>query len=181
MCGRYQFKILPSNIGKQIKEKADELSLQYKQGEIFPNDYVLVIIKYKDKLTMKSLRWGILNDHFMINARLETINNNNNNYYKDMKNNRCVVIANGFYEWDKDKNKYYFQTNDEYIYLAAIYNDDNLLIITKDADESMNNIHDRMPIILNQDEMLKYILEDELIITYKELTISNINNEIKLF
>ena len=76
----------------------------------------------------------------------------------------------------------YFTASEDYIYLAAIYNDDHkLLIITKDADKSMSDIHDRMPVIMNQKEMLEYLKGNDIEVSYKELTISNINSEIKLF
>ena len=179
MCGRYEFKILHSSIGKQIKDKADELSLQYKQGEIFPNDYVLVIVPIEDKITMKSMKWGIILNNFIINARLDKINTSS--FYRQMKDNRCAVIANGFYEWDKDKNKYYISTSDEYIYLACIYNSkQELLIITTDAEAKMKDIHHRMPIIMNKDEMLNYLFKGTLKVSDKELIISNRNNELKL-
>lgn len=180
MCGRYEFKILPSSIGRQIKEKAEELSLQYKEGEIFPGDNVLCIVEFKDKITMKSMKWGIIGENFIINARTDKINTSS--FYKNMKNRRCAVIANGFYEWDKDKNKYYFQMECEYMYLAAIFNESQqLLIMTKDADESMKGIHPRMPVIMDQQEMLEYIKNGRISSGFKELIISDRNNEVKLF
>lgn len=173
MCGRYQFNISYSDLSKSIQNQVDNLSLDFKQGEIFPGDDVLVIIPKMDKISLKVMKWGIKdkNKYLQINARIETINNNF--YYRDIVINHCCVIANGFYEWDKDKHKYYFRSDDEFIYLAAIYNNkDELLIITKQADECMNDIHERMPVILNKDEMLKYILNDELSITKKDLIIN---------
>ena len=180
MCGRYEFKILPSKIGIQIKEKAEELSLQYKEGEIFPGDHVLCIVPFREKTTMKSMKWGIVTNNFQINAKSEKINNSS--FYKNMRNNRCGVIANGFYEWDKEKNKYYFDLDEEYMYLAAIYNEKNeLLIVTKEADENMAGIHERMPVIMNMQEMLDYIRNDNKEISKKKLNITNSNNETKLF
>ena len=50
---------------------------------------------------MKSMKWGIVTNNFQINAKSEKINNSS--FYKNMRNNCCGVIANGFYEWDKEK------------------------------------------------------------------------------
>ena len=173
MCGRYQLNISYSDLSKSIQNQVDDLSLDFKQGEIFPGDNVLVIIPKLDKITLKVMKWGIKDKHFRINARIETINNSL--YYRDMLTNHCAVIANGFYEWDKNKHKYYFKTSDEFIYLAALYNkNEEILILTKDADEYMNNIHERMPVIMNKKEMLDYVHNIETDFIKKKLIVNEV-------
>ncbi|MBQ6149145.1 MAG: SOS response-associated peptidase family protein [Oscillospiraceae bacterium] len=180
MCGRYHFGILPGKKGRQIRERAERLNLVYKEGEIFPDDKVLCIIPVEAKIDLSVMKWGIKNKNLQINARSESLADRPS--YREMRNRRCAVICNGFYEWDKDKNKYYVSTDEEYIYLACIFNDKNeLLIITEAADEEFAKVHDRKPLIMNQEEMLKYVHNEDMIFSNKKLSFRREDNEIKLF
>ena len=179
MCGRYEFALKDDKKGRQIKNKAKEMNLVYKQGEIFPGDEVLCIVPKKDKIDLESKKWG-LSSNRQINARIESLRTNP--FYSKMLSNRCAVICNGFYEWDPDKRKHYISSDNEYIYLACIYNDNNeLLIITRDSYSDFKKIHDRIPIIMNQKEMLEYIHGKDIDIAKKDLKISDLDNDIKLF
>ena len=63
----------------------------------------------------------------LINARLETIDEKVS-FKKLIKNFRCVVVADGFYEWKREKKN---------------------LKITEKASENIKEIHHRQPVILN--------------------------------
>ena len=104
MCGRFEFSLKDDKKGKQIKERAEKLNLVYKQGEVFPTDQVLCIIPVENKIDLSVMKWGVNNKSLQINARKESIEDKPS--YKEIKDNRCAVICNGFYEWDKQKNKY---------------------------------------------------------------------------
>ncbi|MAO64846.1 MAG: hypothetical protein CL666_07575 [Balneola sp.] len=78
---------------------------------------------------------------------------------------RCIVPANGFYEWTGSKgNKtphFIYPTQGKLIGFAGIYNDlasedkeadFSYSIITTDPNKVMENIHDRMPVILHPEE-----------------------------
>lgn len=180
MCGRYHFGIIDTPKGKQIKEKAEKLNLVYAQGEIFPTNNVLCVIPNESKIDLASMKWGINSKSLLINARVETINDRPT--YNAIKNNRCAVICNGFYEWDKDKNKYYIDFDEEYMYLACIFNESNeLVILTTSSNSEFSNIHDRMPIIMSQDEMLNYVHQKSDLFVSKNLKIKQVNEDIKLF
>lgn len=180
MCGRYHFNILPDNKGKQIKDRAKKLKLIYKEGEVFPGDNVLCMIPKDSKIDLDVFKWGIKSKTLLINARSETLDEIVT--YKKIKNNRCAVITNGFYEWDKEKNKYFIKYNEKYMYLACIFNEfDELVILTKSSNGDFKRIHDRIPIIMNQEEMIKYIHGEKVDIKNKTLIIDKINQEINLF
>lgn len=180
MCARYEFVLGSDKLSLQIIDKVNELDLSFKQGEVFPSDNILTIIPHDNKVDLKVLKWGIKKDSLQINARQESIKESN--IYNDIKDNRCAIICNGFYEWDKDKNKYYMNTKDNFIYLAGIYNSDNeLLVITRDAPEYFRNIHDRIPVIMNKDEMIKYLQNIDEDISNKQLNMENKSSQIKLF
>lgn len=180
MCGRFHFGVLPDKKGEQIKQRAEKLNLVYKQGEIFPTDNVLCIIPKESKIDLSVMKWGINSKSLLINARVETIEDRPT--YNGIKNNRCAVICNGFYEWDKQKNKYYINFDEEYMYLACIFNEENeLVILTQASSGEFENIHDRVPIIMNQEEMINYIHSKKDIFEKKKLIINKVDEDMKLF
>ena len=131
MCGRYQFGLSSSNKSNQIKEKAQKLNLVYKQGEIFPTDKVLCIIPIESKIDLSVMKWGINSKSLLINARVETIQDRPT--YNAIKDNRCAVICNGFYEWDKYKNKYYISMRDrDYKWYLFVYDTEKRMWFKED-------------------------------------------------
>jgi len=180
MCGRYSFKLSDSKKGKQISQRAEKLSLIYKEGDIFPGDQVLCMIPSGSKIDLAVMKWGVSSRSFLINARYETLDDRPT--FSEMKDKRCAVISNGFYEWDKDKKKYYVHTSDEFIYLACIFNSRNeLLILTEAADEAFSRVHDRSPIVMDQSEMLRFIHNERGTISKKDLVFEMEEEELKLF
>ena len=180
MCGRFHFGVLPNSKGNQIKQRAEKLNLVYKQGEIFPTDNVLCIIPKESKIDLSVMKWGIESKSLLINARVETIEDRPT--YNAIKNNRCAIICNGFYEWDKQKNKYYISFEEDYMYLACIFNEKNeLVILTQASSGEFAKIHDRVPIIMNQDEMINFIHNRKDVFIKKKLIINRIDEEVKLF
>ena len=178
MCGRYHFGILDNPKGKKIRDRAQKLNLTYKEGEIFPKDKVLVLMPVGSSLDLATKTWGMNLNHFQINARIESIKDKN--FYNKFKNNRCAVLANGFYEWDNEKRKYYIDFKD-YYYLACIYDNDELLIITKEARDSFKKIHDREPLVLDETEVKAYLANKDFNESFKEFDIKPLDTEIKLF
>ena len=73
-------------------------------------------------------------------------------------------------------------TNDEYVYLAGIYNEnDELLIITRQAGDDFSKIHSRIPVLMNRAEMLEYLKGNDKAISDKKLNIERCGEEISLF
>lgn len=86
--------------------------------------------------------------------------------------NRCIVPANGFFEWHGKKgNKtphYIFPKDDDFFGLAGIYSDlspdesasKSYSIITTSPNKLMENIHNRMPVILHPSEFNDWLDPD---------------------
>ena len=124
-------------------------------------------------------RWGLV-PHWaktpkvgykMINARAETAATSNA-YKKALKLRRCLVVADGFYEWavanpeePKRKVPFYFRRADgQPITFAGLYETwwdksrsaepdpesylQTCVIMTTDAGPDMAGVHDRMPVII---------------------------------
>ncbi|NLC97296.1 MAG: SOS response-associated peptidase [Erysipelotrichaceae bacterium] len=179
MCGRYVgFSISNDeeleNLLKEVLIKTNTSTLNYTlktNEEIFPNDVVPVFLLKNNKLQGHPMRWGFIgkDNKLIINTRSETINDLYT--WKDIvKTNRCIIPSNGFYEWNKqEKTKYLFKLeNTENLYMAGLYkifNKDNekfvhFSIITTSSNNSVKDIHNRMPVIIRRDEFDKWLSSD---------------------
>lgn len=99
----------------------------------------------------------------MINARSETASTKPA-FSDALKCRRCLVLADGFYEWQKTgkvKQPYCFEINDgELFAFAGIWDRwkdatgkplETCSILTTTANAVTSSVHDRMPVILNRD------------------------------
>ena len=80
---------------------------------------------------------------------------------KNIKLHRCVVVADGFYEWKRDgkvKTPFYFLREDKkMIFIAGIFEGNQFWLITEKAAENVNEIHQRQPVILNEKDINNYL------------------------
>jgi putative SOS response-associated peptidase YedK len=130
-------------------------------------------------LEVQALRWGLIpswtNDPSvaarMINARAETLSEKPS--YRDrIQTGRCLIIADGYYEWAKDrgtKTPYRFQMKSRKPFVFAGLWDrwekggspiESCTIITTRAAPLASRIHDRMPVILGFDDSLNWIQQN---------------------
>lgn len=103
-----------------------------------------------------------------INARVETVATSG--YFRAaFQKRRCIVPADGWYEWDKTtepKTPHYLtRTDREPIAFAGIYakRDDGRLgcaIITEPARGTSQAVHERMPLILDDDSLDNWLDPD---------------------
>lgn len=102
--------------------------------------------------------------------------------FRNSVENRCLVIANGYYEWQwldskgKEKQKFYIRSKDQEIFaFAGIYatwenpQSKNIVhsysILTTEANDLMSQIHNnkkRMPIVLHSNDQDKWLNGSEL-------------------
>lgn len=76
-----------------------------------------------------------------------------------------MIPSSGFYEWDRYKSKYRFTSADGGILLlAGFYREEQdkprFTILTTEANDSMINIHDRMPLMISRNEISSWIDDD---------------------
>jgi putative SOS response-associated peptidase YedK len=99
----------------------------------------------------------------MINARSETAAEKPS-FRKAFRTRRCLVVADGFYEWQKTKEgkqpyRFGLRSNQPFGF-AGLWERwekegepvESCTILTTDANELMRPIHDRMPVILPKDQ-----------------------------
>lgn len=171
MCGRYYVDDETSREIRKILEQLDNTDLgsdSYKKGEIFPTEKVAILTEDQNNIKPVINKWGFPgfnNKGVLINARSETATEKKT-FRESVLQRRCIIPANGFYEWDKNKNKYYFQRNEsDIIYMAGFYqnfnNENRFMILTTAANDSMSAIHHRMPLILENKEVEDWIFDSQ--------------------
>lgn len=169
MCGRFIFFEVDKIETRfdAIIEKTFNFSPSY---NIAPGQDVPVIIREEKFNKVKLMKWGLTPfwvknlDEFkpFINIRRESFSSKRH-FYKYLKNNRCIIPSNGFYEWKKEgkrKIPYFISLlNQELFSFAGIYDiykdKDNEItsfaIITTEPNAYIKEIHDRMPVILDKE------------------------------
>ena len=131
------------------------------------------------KKILEPVKWGLVPfwakdpkiGYRMINTRAETIAEKPS-FKAAFKYRRCLIPANGFYEWRKsDKQPFYIHLPDyELFTFAGIWEewhhpDGSSLrtcsIITTEPNETMQEIHERMPVILSREDEDKWLKQNE--------------------
>lgn len=166
MCGR--FALFNERETKEIHEIIRELEEKQtgaiKTGEIFPTNRVPVLVKGDENRSVEAATWGF--PHFrgsgvIINARAETAHEKPM-FQKNLAMRRCLIPSTGFYEWARENKKtgqkYLFKRSDDpVLYMAGLFNDfegvRRFVILTMQANESVADIHDRMPLVVLRAEL----------------------------
>ncbi|MDW7651110.1 MAG: SOS response-associated peptidase [Bacillota bacterium] len=168
MCGRYtlvEWEELQERFGVAV---ADKLVPRY---NIAPTQTVPVIIDDNGP-QLKFFRWGLIPfwakdksiGNKLINARAESVHEKNS-FRESFRRRRCLVPADGFFEWKNDgsvKKPFRFTRYDGALFAFAGLWDvwrapegeavGSFTIITTQANELVSPVHDRMPVILNRED-----------------------------
>ena len=177
MCGRFA---LYSSF-QAIKDYADllndidEIDSNY---NIAPGQEISIIINKNQQNILKSYKWGLIPfwakdeniGYKLINTRGETISEKPSFKYA-FQQRRCLIPANGFYEWrKKDKQPFYITLQDRELFSFAgiweIWKSPAgkqiffCSIITTSANKKLSNIHHRMPVILKKDDEKTWLKEN---------------------
>lgn len=171
MCGRFAF-YSPSEATAALFGVDGALAVEPRYN-IAPTQFVAAIRdneQHQRELVM--LRWGLVPfwakdpsiGNRMINARAETVAEKPS-FRAAFKHRRCVVLADGFYEWHREgdvKTPYFISlVNGEPFALAGLWEDwkdrksgeslQTTTLITTTANDFMQPLHHRMPVILQPD------------------------------
>ncbi len=185
MCGRYGISVTREELTEYLNKNYNidilDETIKLPNYNIAPGHNVVSLINDGTKYRVGVLKWGFVpewsNDekigYKMINARSETITSKPA-FSKSFIQRRCIIIADGFFEWYRTtstKTPYYFYLKDKKIFgfagLWTVFNRDDgtklytCTIITTKANTLMQEIHDRMPVILTE-ESAKIWLNPEI-------------------
>ncbi|MGB0743121.1 MAG: SOS response-associated peptidase [Opitutales bacterium] len=161
MCGRFTLHANKQKLAEAIALALPEtLEPEYNIG---PGREVLSLSNDKEAGPRATLmHWGLKTpQNFHINARIETADTSPR-FRESWQHHRCLVPANGFYEWYADgvtKQPYYiYPTDRDLCFLAGLWypasreeQPDICLLLTTEASESIRQVHHRMPVILDMD------------------------------
>jgi putative SOS response-associated peptidase YedK len=190
MCGRFAQVVKHD----QLKKMIDELNIRNNDEQIeinynvAPTQAIAAVMYKREERFLTFFRWGLIpswskepsTQYSMINVRAESILEKKT-FKNALLRRRCLIPANGFYEWRKpDKQPFFiyaakssvgfqscekdglaalesYSTNYDLLFFAGITEywtsaDGSYIqsaaIITTAANELMQPIHDRMPVIL---------------------------------
>ncbi len=170
MCGRYY---VDDNTAREIEKLVHQIDNELNHsGDINPSQRAPVITGRTQKLQLEKMYWGFpqyKGNGLLINARAETVLERK--MFRDsVLNRRCFIPACGFYEWDKDKNRVLFTSKTEpVLYMAGFFNmfqeKERFIVITTAANSSVSSVHDRMPLILEQNELQNWIYDEHFLNT----------------
>lgn len=165
MCGRYSL-ICIDELGNRFRVFDPMMGVR-SRFNIAPASEMPVIVRSGENHTA-IMRWGLIPDgtrdirtaHPLINARAETLAEKPA-FRLLVRSHRCLVPASGFFEWKNDgvrKAPFYFRLPDIPLFaFAGLFgqwrNPDGVTvntytIITCTANPLVNQVHDRMPVIL---------------------------------
>lgn len=180
MCGRFFSTSTPDELAREfgLLEVPNDYRPRY---NIAPTQPAPALVLHEGRFIMGSIRWGLV-PHWardlsigsrMINARAETVRTKP--AFRDaFRRRRCLVIANGFYEWvadaDGGKTPIAIRPYDRRpITFAGLWErwspgDDETIttctIITTAANDRLRPFHERMPVIIPPEDRMSWLAPD---------------------
>lgn len=171
MCGRYYvdddtedeiervFNMIASARGTSPATVKNDRNV-IKTGDILPTDPAPVIGMADNRPIVRQLRWGITGfqkGQPVFNARSETVMEKPM-FRNGIQNTRLVIPAAGFYEWNRKREKSTFTRQDgKGLFMAGFAagygEDERFTILTTAANASVAPVHERMPLILEEQEI----------------------------
>jgi len=180
MCGRFTITIEASYFQQELN--LGSIPKEWKpRYNVAPSQDIPIVLN-KETRDVEMLRWGLIPfwakdekiGYRMINARSETIQEKPS-FRNAFKQRRCLVLADGFYEWQKQDGKapkvpFYFQLADGAPFaFAGIWETwkppegdplRSCSIITTEPNSLVAMAHNRMPVMLDKQIMWGW-LEDK--------------------
>jgi len=183
MCGRYSFAVVDELIEERFGVRVR--TAIYKARYNCAPGQDLAVISNNNPAELSFYHWGLIPfwareksiGYKLINARSETITEKPS-YKNAFRSRRCLVLADSFFEWKKDREKdpYRILMKDEKPFsMAGIWDrwtssDGEIIhsfsILTTSSNKLMSDIHDRMPVILDladEQHWLSHLSDPELI------------------
>ncbi len=173
MCAR-------TSITKSLAEIRERFKPDAVQGELFlprynaaPTHENPVLYGAEGKAVLAAFRWGLIPSWAkesaigakMINARRETLKEKAS-YKNLLKDRRCLVVADGFYEWvtESDGRRHPVRVtlkSGDLFAIAGLWtawkdpkgrtvNTYTVITDSSESCEPLKNLHDRMPVILDK-------------------------------
>ncbi len=180
MCCRYYMELSPelrpiveemnrSPLVRRFQETTAVLT----SGEIRPTNVVPVIASNRNgERAVFPMKWGfsVPGRPLLINARAETAGEKVM-FREAWKAHRCIVPASWYYEWEhRVRNDGKKETGEKYMiqpsgsavaWMCGLYRIEEglpaFVVLTREAEEGIRFIHDRMPLMLPEEQVGEWI------------------------
>lgn len=183
MCGRINVsdnegvRLLLAMLGMEVWPSRDP------RFNIAPSQTLDVLTSNESELAHEKMTWGLLPAWAkpgkfsapLINARSETIHEKPS-FKKLIAEHRALIPINGFYEWNREgkvKVPYFIKPSDaNAMFIGALFQPPKpasaqqeseraqVCVVTVAANETMSQVHHRMPVILEPDAALNWLHEN---------------------
>lgn len=181
MCGRYSLAAQADELRDLFDAPEVNPNLVPPRYNIAPTQPIVIVRSSATGRELIPVRWGLL-PHWvkdpkdiplLINARAEGVDQKAS-FRNAFKRRRCLIPASGFYEWQKTserrKQPYWIRPDDEKpVAFAGLWETwhnsegaeyDTGAIITTQSNQSLKDIHHRMPAILGPDDFQAWLAPD---------------------
>lgn len=209
MCGRYNLRSFPADIARLFGLM--DFPAFHPRFNIAPTQLVIAVRQPDRTREAGIFRWGFIPSWAkdeksgppLINARAETVREKPM-FRAAFKSRRCLIPVDGFYEWKRDgkaKQPFNITMRDRKPFaLAGLWESwsgngksiDSCAIVTTTANELMQTIHDRMPVIVHPGdfdqwlggepdgaaELLRPFASDEMAAYPVSTIVNNARNEV---
>ena len=181
MCGRYVLKSTPQHIREAFGIEGPDTAQSEEwrpHFNIAPTQFAPIVRVVDGARRLDLLKWGLIPSwakdatigNRLINARSETAPEKPA-FRAAFKSRRCIVPADGFYEWQQQpsgKQPHYIHRKDgELLAIAGLWEHWTppestvplltFTILTTEANSWMRRLHDRMPVVLEGDEVARWL------------------------
>jgi putative SOS response-associated peptidase YedK len=181
MCGRYVLKSSRAQIARSFDVDPGNLAEFPPSYNVAPQTFQPVVRLNRDtgEREVVLMRWGLIPywskeakiGYSTINAKAETVATSSS-FRESMKRRRCLVPADAFYEWQKLdaklKQPFAIALKSGGLYAFAGLWDrwrdpktkevlETFTIITTDANELVEPLHDRMPVVLEPKDYQRWL------------------------
>lgn len=167
MCGRYVVKT-PPDLMREVFGYAEQPNFPPRYN-IAPTQPIPVVRIENGRRSLALVRWGLVpawvedprGFSLLINARAESVLDKPA-FRNAMRRRRCLVPADGFYEWKEEgpRKRPFFAATKGLIAFAGLWEPwmgpngeemETACIITTPANETLRPLHDRMPAVVPPD------------------------------
>ena len=170
MCGRFYIDDdTAREIEKTIRLVDEKLKMERYSKDIHPTESAPVISYQHGGMFLADKKWGFPgfdSGKVIFNARSESVLEKK--MFRDsVMKRRLIIPASGFYEWNRQKEKVTFTSAvkaQPILYMAGFFNrygnEDRFVILTTGANDSMVDVHERMPLLLKDQELEEWLRDD---------------------
>lgn len=179
MCGRYTQATDPAKLAQRFRLEPPGPGIG-RRYNIAPTQDAPIVTN-DDPKHLCLMRWGLVPSwakdaaigNRMINARAETLAEKPS-FRKPLERRRCLVLADGFYEWRKEAGsanipiRFVLKSREPFAF-AGLWDTwrapdgkelVSFTIVTTEANELLRPVHDRMPVILRREDEERWLDPD---------------------